>query len=203
MTMRIADAIFGALVVLLLLAHGARADEYGPYVVCDDERPCHYFKTAAQMKQYVEAQNAEFMAIRRKTLDQLSLDERDCSIPVLIDLIESSGALREKGAELYVDMGDGDIDALSRQTLDHQGIHVLPGSSRERQVGVTEKLNTTNHTKYWHFSAVLMSVGSIPDTFEIGAGYHCGSLCMGRLRYTVKVDGRSCTILSKRLLSVS
>ena len=50
---------------------------------------------------------------------------------------------------------------------------------------------------------MLMSVGSMPDTFEVGAGYHCGSLCMGRLRYTVKVSDRTCTILSKQLLSES
>jgi len=201
--MRITDAVFGALVLLLLLAHGARADEYAPYVVCDDERPCRYFKTAAEMKQYVEAQNADLMAIRRKTLHRLPVDERDCGIPVLIDLMESSGALRENGARLYVTMGDGDIDLLRRQALAHQGIHVLPGSSRERDSGVTKLLNSTHHTKYWGFSVMAMSVGSMPDTFEFGAGYHCGTLCLGRLQYTVKVIGNSCSILSKQLLGVS
>jgi hypothetical protein len=201
--MRITDAVFGALVLCLLLAHGAKADEYGPYIVCDDEEPCRYFKTEAELKQYVEARGAESMATRRKALHQLPVDERDCVIPVLIDLIESSGALRETGAQLYVDMGDGDIDAMSRQTLARHGIHVLPGSSRERGDGVTESLNSANHTKYWGFSVGLMSVGSMPHTFEIGAGYHCGTLCMGRLRYTVNVSGKSCTIRSKKLLSVS
>ena len=200
--MRIANAVFGALLVLLLLAHGARADESGPYGACDDEGQCKHFKTEAALKRYVEAYRAQRMAVRRKALDQLPVDERDCSIPVLIDLMESSGALTEKGAQLYVDMGDGDIDALRRKTLARQGIHVLPGSSRVSRDGVTRSLNST-HTKYWDFSVMLMSVGSIPDTFEIGAGYHCGSLCMGRLRYTVKVSGRGCTILSKQLLSVS
>ena len=88
------------------------------------------------------------MAIRRKALDQLPVDERDCGIPVLIELMKSSGALREKGAQLYVGMGDGDIDAVRRQTLARQGIHVLPGSARLRSGGVTKLLNSAQHTKY-------------------------------------------------------
>jgi hypothetical protein len=201
--MRITDAVFGALVPLLLLAHGARADEIGPYSACDDDGSCRHFKTETELKQYLEAYKEERMNTRRKTLHQLPVDERDCGIPVLIDLMESSGALREKGARLYVTMGDGDIDLLRRQALAHQGIHVLPGSSRERDSGATKLLNSTHHTKYWGFSIMVMSVGSMPDTFEFGAGYHCGSLCLGRLHYTVKVIGNSCSILSKQLLGVS
>lgn len=199
--LRIADAVFGALLVLLL-AHRATADESGPYGACDDEGQCRHFKTEAEFKRYVEAYRAERMAVRREALDQLPVDERDCGIPVLIDLMESSGALREKDAQLYVDLGDGDIDASRRQTLALQGIHVLPGSSRVSGGGVSRSPDP-HHTRYWHFSVMLMSAGSIPDTFEIGAGYHCGSLCMGRIRYTVKVSGRGCTILAKQPLGVS
>lgn len=199
--MRMADAAFGALLVLLL-AHRATADESGSYGACDDAGQCRHFKTEAELQRYEEANRAERMAVRRKALDQLPVDERDCSIPVLVDVMESSGALREKGARLYVDIGDGDIDALRRQTLARQGIHVLPGSSRVSGGGATRSLDP-RHTRYWDFSVRLMSVGPIPDSFEIGAGYHCGRLCMGRLRYTVKVSGRGCTILSKQLLSVS
>jgi hypothetical protein len=198
-----ANAVFAALVLLPLLTHGARADESGPYSACDDEGQCQYFKTEAEFNRYSEAYRAERMGTRRKALDQLPVDERDCAIPVLIDVMKTSGALREKGAQLYVAMGDGDIDASSRETLARQGIHVLPDSSRTRGAGVAKLLNSTNHTKYWGFSVMLMSVGTMPNTFEVGAGYHCGTLCAGRLRYKVKVNGKSCTILSTQLLSVS
>jgi hypothetical protein len=201
--MRITDAVIGALILWLLLAHCARADENGPYSACDDEGQCQHFKNEEELKRYVEAFRADRMAVRRKALNQLPVDEMDCDIPVLIDLVESSGALREKGAQLYADMGDGNVDASHRQTLAREGIHVLPGSSRGRRSEITELLNSTHHTKYWSFSVMLMSIGPKPDTFEIGAGYHCGTLCLGRLSYTVKVSGKSCTILSKQLLGVS
>jgi hypothetical protein len=200
--MRTTDAVLGALVVLLLLAARASADETGPSA-CDDDGSCRHFKTEAELSQYLAAYRAERMATRREALRQLPVDERACGIPVLIDLMESSGALGEKGAQLYVTMGDSDIDSLRRQALARQGIHVLPGSPRKRGSGATNVLNSTQHTKYWSFSVMVLSVGTLPDTFVVGAGYHCGSLCMGRLRYMVTVGGSSCTILSKHLLSIS
>jgi hypothetical protein len=201
--MRTANAVIAALVLLTLLAHDATADESGPYGACNDDGPCRYFKTETEFNIYVEASRAERMATRRKALDQLPVDERDCALPVLIDVMKTSGALREKGAQLYVAMGDGDIDASSREILARQGVYVLPDSSRTRGTGITKLLNSTTHTKYWGFSVMLMSVGTMPDTFVVGAGYHCGTLCAGRLRYTVKVNGKRCTILSTQLLSVS
>jgi len=192
----------GAALVLLLLAPGARAAESGPYGACDDDGKCRRFKTEGEFKRYQDVYAAERAAMRRKALRVLPVNEMDCGMPVLIDLMESSGAVKEKDTQLYVTLGEGDINALHREELARQGIHVLAGSASRRRTEDNQRTDP-RHTKRWGFSVMLLSVGSVPETFDMGAGYACGSLCMGRLHYTVRVAGKRCTIVSKQLLAVS
>ena len=153
-----------------------------------------------QLKQ-IEAEAAEKRQRTNEVLRQLPVDPDECALPALVDLMEQTR--HEKQARRYVSVFDNDIDAKLQRLLRQRGLEARPKSALVKETrGHDPHGPDPHHTNFWQFSVgAIERVGA--DEYILGAGYHCGSLCFGRLRYTLKVEGTGCSIVSKEWEGVS
>lgn len=154
-----------------------------------------------QLKQ-IEADAAEKQRQSNEVLRQLPVDPDECALPVLVDLMEQTR--HAKQVRRYVSVFDHDLDGRLQRLLRQRGLEARPKSALVRDARGHDSCDSTDprHTNCWDFTvAAIEKVGA--DKYVLGAGYHCGSLCFGRLSYTVKIEGSSCTIVSKELEGVS
>ena len=149
----------------------------------------------------IEADAAEKRRQSNEVLRQLPVDPDECALPVLVDLMEQTR--HEKQVRRYVSVFDHDMDGKLQRLLRQRGLEAGPNSALVRDTrGHDPYASGLPLTNFWQFSVgVIEKVGA--DEYVLGAGYYCGSLCFGRLNYTLKIAGPSCTIVSKELTGVS
>jgi TonB family protein len=160
-----------------------------------------------ELKQ-IEADAAEKQRQSIEILRQLPVDPDECVLPVLVDLMEQTR--HQKLVRRYISVFDHDMDGRLQRLLRQRGLEARPDSALVRDTQGHDPYDPRDpynsgdphHTNFWHFA-----VGSIEkvgaDEYVLGAGYHCGSLCFGRLSYTLKIAGPSCTIVSRELTDIS
>ncbi len=153
-----------------------------------------------ELKQ-IKLDAAEKQRQSNEILRRLPVDPDECVLPVLVDLMEQTK--HEKQVRRYVSVFDHDMDGRLRRLLRQRGLEAGPNSALVKDTRGHDPYDSDDphHTKFWQFSVgVIDKVGA--DEYVIGAGYYCGSLCLGQLLYTVKVAGLGCTIVSKELTGV-
>lgn len=156
--------------------------------------------SSQQVKQ-IEADAAEKRRQSNEVLRHLPVDADECVLPVLVDLMGQTR--REKQVRRYVSVFDNDIDVRLQRLLRQRGLEARPTSALVRETrGHHPNGADPHHTNLWRFSVgVIEKVGA--DEYSLGAGYLCGSLCFGRLRYILKIEGTGCSIVSKEWEGVS
>jgi hypothetical protein len=159
-----------------------------------------------QLKQ-IEADAPEKRRQINEVLRQLPVDLDECVLPVLVDLMDQTR--HEKHVRRYVSVSGHDMDGKLQRLLRQRGLDARPDSLlvRDNQGHDPYSVDPHNsgdptHTNFWHFSVGAIEKVGV-DEYLFGAGYHCGSLCFARLRYTLKIAGPSCTIVSKELEGIS
>lgn len=148
-----------------------------------------------QQLQQVEADAAEKQRQSNEVLRHLPVEADECVLPVLVDLMEQTR--HEKQVRRYVSVFDYDMDVRLQRLLRQRGLEAQPYSALVRDTRGHDPYGPDpHHTNFWRFSVgVIEKVG--PEEYTLGAGYLCGSLCLGRLRYTLKIEGPGCSIVSK------
>jgi hypothetical protein len=138
-------------------------------------------------------------------IKQMPVDYRDCVLPVLLEVMRQDA---KSGNHLYVAVFGHDMDAHLQAALARHGITAYPSSAMPKW-GVQWGFSPSGHpshgvvdpqfTPYWGFS-IGDIVATSPGRYTIRAGYTCGSLCGGRYRFNLKVDGKLCIVTSRRPL---
>lgn len=192
--------LLGALAVLSFGGPGT-AEEVP---VCDDgASKCKTFPTRDDAAHYIEAYHQAALARTHAAAQEMPIDPRDCGLPVLVDAIRQSGAVGEKDAQIYVSLIGEDIDAGRRSELRRQGVTVRPASKLLHDSAAQAELQRSRHTLFWDFDVAVVGAGPTKDEYEYGAGYHCGTLCFARVKYLVKVNGATCSIVSTEVQGMS
>jgi hypothetical protein len=121
----------------------------------------------------------------------LPSDYRDLVHALLLDFLQQSGF---RGAEhrYFVNVFGSDIDAALVAKLHESGVDVLPGSAW-RQPKQIER----------HGPLIKIDVRDIKkvddDTYTVGIGYYCGSLCASASTYTMHRDGTSWRVIDRQM----
>jgi len=135
-------------------------------------------------------------------IKQMPVDYRDCVLPVLVEVMRQAATT---GNHLYVTVFGHDMDAYLQAALARHGIAAYPSSAMPKW-GVEWGFSPSGRpfhdvvdpqfTPYWGFSIGDIAAKS-PGRYTVAAGYMCGSLCGGRYRFNLKVDGKVCIVTSK------
>jgi len=158
-------------------------------------------ETPLQQPTQIETDAAKKQQQSVEVLRQLPVDPDECILPVLVDLMEQTR--HEKEVLRYVSVFDHDMDGRLQRLLRQRGLEARPNSALVRDTQGRDPYGPGGrHTDFWQFSVGAIEKASA-DEYGLGAGYHCGSLCFGRLRYTLKIEGTRCSIVSKVLELVS
>jgi hypothetical protein len=116
----------------------------------------------------------------------MPIDYRDCIVVALSDEMTS-----DKTQHYFVD----DLDTHLQSKLDQRGIRALPGSEFPQKWRLIQ--NHSGTTPYWHFSFAFTGVTRPGEEYEAYVGFHCGSRCISRTTYLLKIVGSDCEIVSK------
>jgi hypothetical protein len=117
----------------------------------------------------------------------MPIDYRDCIVPALLD--EMLPLRRE---HLYVHGMDQRLAAK----LTQHGVTALPESAFPKKIQELQKY--TPHTSYWDFAFLFLATLKPNEEWEVGVGFHCGTLCLQREHYVMKRVGATCSIVSKK-----
>ena len=149
----------------------------------------------------IKADGAEKQRQSDEVLRQLPVDPDECILPVLVDLMEQTR--HEKQVRRYVSVFDHDMDGNLQRLLRQRGLEASPNSALPRDSQGNDPYGSGGRqTNFWQFSVgAIEKVGT--DEYVLGAGYHCGSLCFARFRYTLKIAGPSCSIVSRETTDIS
>jgi len=128
----------------------------------------------------------------RATAQKLDIDYKRCSAVILGEQIRQLA--QDDVAYVFI-IGD-DPDARTFELLRKSHVRVEPGSKMPQ---IPDDA-TSSHT--WALSLSFIRPVA-PGEYVAVAGYHCGSLCAGATEYRLSKSGKSCSVLSSRLLWVS
>ncbi|HMD73335.1 MAG TPA: hypothetical protein VKG05_05690 [Steroidobacteraceae bacterium] len=117
----------------------------------------------------------------------MPIDYRDCIVPALLD------EMRPDKAQHYFIK---DLDAHLQGKLRERGVKALPESAFPQKW--LEIQNHSLHTPYYQFSFLFTGVTKPGEEYQAGVGFHCGTLCLSRTLYVLKVVGNTCEIVSKQ-----
>jgi hypothetical protein len=148
-----------------------------------------------QWLKQIEADQAEAQRQSDEVVRRLPVDPDECVLPVLVDVMEQTRHKME--VRRYVSVFGHDMDGRLQRLLRQRGLEAWPDSALVRDTqGHDPYVSGGHQTNFWHFSVGGMEkVGA--DEYVLGAGYLCGSLCLGRFRYTLKIAGHGCAIVRR------
>jgi hypothetical protein len=128
----------------------------------------------------------------RATAQKLDIDYRRCSTVILGQQFDQ---LAEEDVAYVSIIGD-DPDATTLELVRKLHGRVEPGS----KMPTIPDGETHSHT--WAFVVSFIRPAG-PGAYVAVAAYHCGGLCAGATEYQLLKSGKSCSVLSSRLLWVS
>jgi len=147
-----------------------------------------------QVRSQSDPEQTERIAERtnRAIAQRLDIDYKRCSTVILR---QQMGQLAEDDVA-YVSIIGEDPDATTLNMLRKLHARVEPGSK------TPSIADGEIHSHTWFFAISFMRPVA-PREYVAGAGYHCGALCAGATEYRLSKSGKSCSVLSSRLLWVS
>ena len=155
--------------------------------ICDMKYECKNFSTSEEAGRYAESVAAAGKKQSRDIEGAMPIDYRDCIVAALSDEMNP-----DKTQHYFVE----DMDAHLQSKLRERGIRALPESAFPLKWRAIQ--NRSRNTPYWHFSFAFTDVAKPHEEYQAFVGFHCGTLCLSRTTYVLKVVGNACEIVSKR-----
>ena len=117
----------------------------------------------------------------------MPIDYRDCIVAALLDEMAP-----DKARHYFIQ----DLDSYLQGKLREHGVEALPESDFPQKW--REMQNHSHNTPYWQFSFAFTGVTKPGEEYQAFVEFHCGTLCLSRTRYVLKVVGNTCEIVSKQ-----
>src|SRR5271166_5080151 len=159
------------------------------YQVCDDGPggKCQNFSKREDMVTYVQSIAAAAAKQARDIEQSMPIDYRDCIVPALLNEMRP-----DKARHYFIK----DLDAHLQGKLRQLGVKALPESAFPEKW--REMQNHSHNTPYYDFSFAFIGVTKPGEEYQAGVGFHCGTLCLSRTLYVLKVAGNTCEIVSRK-----
>jgi hypothetical protein len=156
--------------------------------VCDDPGgKCQSFSKREDANKYIQSIAAARAKQARDIEQSMPIDYRDCIVAALLDEMTP-----DKARHYFIK----DLDAHLKGKLRERGVEALPESAFPQKW--REIQSHSHNTPYWQFSFLFTGVTKPGEEYQAVVGFHCGTLCLSRTLYVLKVVGNTCEIVSKQ-----